>query len=110
MYKYTLWKVEDNDDLTEIDSSDLLTYIADIWHDYSNRYTDDEGEYRVIVTNNFINEDLPENFLHLAYLTKTDADFQVSMSLEKVLEAMYNEDLSNEDIDKMSESKDTLLS
>ena len=44
MLKYTIWKSYPNNDMEEITSTDLLSEVARVWHDYSTKLVCDEEE------------------------------------------------------------------
>lgn len=110
MLKYTVWKSYNNNDMEEIFSTDLLSEVAQIWHNESNKcYDDYNNDFTIVVTNNLTDECLSENFLHLAYLSKMDTDYKLSIELEAILEAMYTEEIDDETLNKaVNDSKNIL--
>ena len=110
MLKYTIWKSYPNNDMEEITSTDLLSEVARVWHDYSTKSAnDDEEEYFICVTNNYTDDILDDSFLHLAYLNTMNSDYKLSMSLEVILEAIYTGEISNEDLEDVNNDPKNLI-
>lgn len=111
MLKYTIWKSYPNNDMEEITSTDLLSEVARVWHDYSNKPVcdDEEEEYFVCVTNNYTDDILNDNFLHFAYLTTMNSDYKLSMDLETILEATYIGEVDNEDLENVNNDPKNLI-
>lgn len=110
MLKYTIWKSYQNNDMEEITSTDLLSEVARVWHDYSTKpVSDDEEEYFICVTNNYTDDILDDSFLHFAYLNVMNSDYKLSMDLEVILEAIYTGEVSNEDLENVNNDPKNLI-
>lgn len=110
MLKYTIWKSYPNNDMEEITSTDLLSEVARIWHDYSTTpVCNDEEDYFICVTNNYTDDILDDAFLHFAYLNVMNSDYKLSMDLEVILEATYTGEVSNEDLENVNNDPKNLI-
>lgn len=110
MLKYTIWKSYPNNDMEEITSTDLLSEVACVWHDYSTKpVCDDEEEYFICVTNNYTDDILDDSFLHFAYLNAMNSDYKLSMELEVILEATYTGEVSNKDLENVNNDPKNLI-
>lgn len=110
MLKYTIWKSYPNNDMEEITSTDLLSEVTRVWHDYSTKpVCDDEEEYFICVTNNYTDDILDDAFLHFAYLNAMNSDYKLSMDLEVILEAIYTGEVSNEDLENVNNDPKNLI-
>ena len=111
MLKYTIWKSYPNNDMEEITSTDLLSEVARVWHDYSTKPVcdDEEEEYFICVTNNYTNDILDDSFLHFAYLNTMNSDYKLSMDLEIILEATYTGEVSNKDLENVNNDPKNLI-
>ena len=110
MLKYTIWKSYPNNDMEEITSTDLLSEVARVWHDYSTKLvSDDEEEYFICVTNNYTDDILDDSFLHFAYLNGMTSDYKLSMDLEVILEATYTGEVSKEDLENVNNDPKNLI-
>ena len=110
MLKYTIWKSYHNNDMEEITSTDLLSEVARVWHDYSTKHIcDNEEEYSVCVTNNYTDDTLDDTFLHFAYLNTIDLDYKLSINLETILDALHAGEVSNKDLDEINNDPKNLV-
>ena len=111
MLKYTIWKSYPNNDMEEITSTDLLSEVARVWHDYSTKlvFDGDEEEYSICVTNNYTDDILDDSFLHFAYLNTMNSDYKLSMDLEVILEATYTGEVSKEDLENVNNDPKNLI-
>ena len=112
MLKYTIWKSYQNNDMEEITSTDLLSEVARVWHDYSTKLVSDdeeEEEYFICVTNNYTDDILDDSFLHFAYLNAMTSDYKLSMDLEVILEATYTGEVSKEDLENVNNDPKNLI-
>ena len=111
MLKYTIWKSYQNNDMEEITSTDLLSEVARVWHDYSTKlvFDGDEEEYSICVTNNYTDDILDDSFLHFAYLNTMNSDYKLSMDLEAILEATHIGEVSNEELKNVNNDPKNLI-
>ena len=110
MLKYTIWKSYPNNDMEEITSTDLLSEVARVWHDYSTKLVcDEEEEYFICVTNNYTDDSLDDSFLHFAYLNVMNSDYKLSMDLEIILEATYTDEVSKKDLENANNDPKNLI-
>ena len=111
MLKYTIWKSYPNNDMEEITSTDLLSEVARVWHDYSTKLVsdDEEEEYFICVTNNYTDDILDDSFLHFAYLNAMTSDYKLSMDLEVILEATYTGEVSKKDLENANNDPKNLI-